>query len=250
MPQVAGVDSAVGRQLGRPVRMQVSTSRPRILQDEILPTQPVRLGEDDAIERLRDQYFQERQGRMPVSFRNPTMWNGFSMEVSAADAAAGGLGWQPGAGAKPETATVDGASAEIVWSGGSPPTDGRHVLCRGDGRQIGEIVADKGSLTIRVADDVRCRYWIAFDPAPADLAGTREGGSVRFEWRLLRSETLPDGIRRDDRWRNGRTQRIDLPLNFRDGAAQCSFSVALVDKVSGWAIETQVDEIAASAAAR
>jgi hypothetical protein len=230
--------------------MQVSTSRPRILQDEILPTQPVRMGEDDAIERLRDQYLQEQQGRMPVSFRNPTMWNGCAVEVSAADAAVGVLRWQVDTGAKPESATANGTSAEIVWSAGTPPTDARYVLCRGDGRQIAEIVADKGSLTIRVAGEVRCRYWIALEPAPADLAGTNEGGPVRFEWRLLRGEAFSDGIRRDDHWRNGRTQRIDLPLDFRDGAVQRNFSMALVDKVSGWAIGTNVDEIPAPAAAR
>lgn len=210
-----------------------------MVQDAILPTEPVRAGEDDAIERLRDQYYRERQGRIPASFKNPVLWNGVAVEVPSADRNAGGeLRWRDAASG----ATVSGGRAEIAWSGGRPPAQGRYVLCQGDHRVIAEISVDAEGMAIKAVEKARCWYWVAVEPKADDLTGFNASQPARFIWRLAQGGALPDTSRRDDRWLNGRTQRLDLPLDLRDGAKAQILPVVLVDRVTGWAIGSQIGQ--------
>lgn len=250
-PGAGGVPS-MGEQLGRPVRVRVSSWRPQLVQDVILPTQPVRVGEDDAIERLREQYLSERQGQIPASFRNPVLWTGCAMEVSSADlTAAGQLRWRDASGPSVGSATVSGARAEIAWSGGTPPAHGRYVLWRGDGREIADIAVDQGTVVIKVADQVRCWFWVAVEPAAADSVDpTGSQAIARFDWQLLPGAILPELSRRNDHWRNGRAQRLDLPVDFRDVAGSYIGPVLLVDRISGWAIGSNIEQAPVSPLAR
>jgi hypothetical protein len=236
-------DPGKGERLSRQVRLRVSSWRPQLVQDVILPTEPVRADEDDAIERLREQYLQERQRRIPVSFRNPVLWNGCLVEVSSADlVVAGQLRWRDATGAGAGGATVSGARAEIAWSGGTPPANGRYVLCQGNGREIAEIAVEKGGVVVKVADQVRCWYWVAVESAAADSTDFTASQSPRFDWQLSQGAALPDASRRDDRWRKGRMLRLDLPVDFRESAGTCAFPVVLVDRVTGWAIGSQIEQ--------
>jgi hypothetical protein len=238
--------------LGRPVRVRVSSWRPQLVQDVILPTQPVRVGEDDAIERLREHYLSERQGQLPASFRNPMLWNGCAVEDSSADlTAAGQLRWRDASGPGAVSATVTGSRAEITWSSGTPPAKGRYVLCRGDGREVANISVDQGTVVIKAADRVRCWFWVAAEPAAADLVDPTGSQAVaRFDWQLLQGAILPELSRRNDHWRNGRTQRLDLPVDFRDVAVMSICPVVLVDRISGWAIGSNIEQTPVSPLAR
>ena len=52
-------------------------------------------------------------------------------------------------------ATVSGARAEIAWSGGTPPANGRYVLCQGkNGSEIAEVAVDQGAVVVNAADRV------------------------------------------------------------------------------------------------
>jgi hypothetical protein len=250
VPPVGVEESEKGGQLSRQVCVRISSWRPQLVQDVILPTQPVRAGDDDALERLRKQYFKERQGRIPVSFRNPVLWNGCAVEVPPANLAEGQLRWRDAAGVGTGSATVSGARAEIAWSGGTPPTTGSYVLYQGDGREIAEIMVDQGSVIVKAADQVRCWFWVAVEPAAVDLNDLAAGRTNRFDWQLSQGAALPEASRRDDRWRNGRVQRLDLPMDFREGAGMCTFPVVLVDRVTGWAIGSQIEHTPAVAKAQ
>ena len=245
----AGGQPAKGEQLVRQVCVRVSSWRPQLVEDVILPTQPVRVGEDDAIERLREQYLLERQGQIPASFREPVLWNGCAVEVSSADlTAAGPLRWRGASGPRTGSATVSGARAEVAWSGGTPPANGRYVLCRSDGREIASIAVDQGTVVIRAADQVRCWFWVAVEPAAADsVAPTGSQAVARFDWQLLPGAIFPGLSRRSDHWRNGRTQRLDLPVDFRVAARM---GICLVDRISGWAIGSNIEQAPVSPPAR
>lgn len=242
----------MGERLGRPVRVRVSSWRPQLVQDVILPTQPVRAGEDDLIGRLREQYLSERQGQIPASFRKPVLSNGCAVEVSPSDlAAAGSLRWRDVSDSGAGSASVSGARAEIAWSGGTPPGTGRYVLCRGDGREIANIAVDQGIVVIKAANGIRCWYWVAVEPAAADSADPAQGPAVsRFDWQPLPGAVLPELSRRNDHWRNGRTQRLDLPVDFRNVAGTCACPVVLVDRITGWAIGCSIEQAPAFLPAR
>lgn len=100
---------------------------------------------------------------------------------------------------------------------------------------------------LEAAKDVSCRYWVAVERASADEAGLpRTQGATRFDWRLLHGAHLPTSCVRDDNWPGGRGQRLDLPVGVREGGtATCS--LALVDRITGWAIVSEVSQEADSA---
>jgi hypothetical protein len=239
----------MGVRLSRKAYIRISAWHPQLIQDVILPTQPVRAGEDDAIERLREQYFKERQRQIPASFKSPVLWNGCALEVPPADMAVGNLRWSESTNTEVRGTTIVGARAEIAWSGGTPPVDARYVLSRRDGRKIAEIMVDKGGVAVRAASEVRCWYWAAFEPAAVDLADFTAGQPARFGWQLSQGARLPDASRIDDQWRGGRTQRLDLPVDLSENAGRNKFDVVLVDRISGWAIGSQIDETQAPVAA-
>ena len=244
-------ETSKGERLGQAVRIRVSGWRPQLVQDVILPTQPVRDGEDDKIERLRGQYLKEQQARIPASFRNPVLWNGCVVEASAADvAAAGPLRWQEVTGPDSGTVAVSGARAEIAWPAGTLGT-GRYVLCRGDGRAIADISVDQSGILIRAADRTRCWYWVAVEPAEADAAGPDGGPAVsRFDWQLRQGAALPEACRRNDRWRDGRARRLEIPVDLRVEAGSQRYPVILVDQVTGWAIGRDIEQDPVSGAER
>jgi hypothetical protein len=230
------------------VSIRVSSWRPQLVQDVILPTEPVLAGTDDAIEQLRENYLKEKRGRIPASFRNPVLLNGCALVVASGDLTSGKLLWQHSSGGGEGIGTISGDRAEIAWSGATPPPTGRDVLCRANGREIAEIVVDRGSVVVKALDGVRCWYWVAVEPAAADSVDITAGAPSRFAWQLSRGAILPDATRRDDRWRDGRMQRLDLPINLNDSAGTSTFAVAFVDRVTGWAIGGQIDEQASPVA--
>jgi hypothetical protein len=81
----------------------------------------------------------------------------------------------------------------------------------------------------------------------ADSTDLNASQTTRFDWQLSQGAALPDTSRCDGRWRNGRTQRLDLPMDFREGVGMCTFPVVLVDRVTGWAIGSQIEETSVAA---
>jgi hypothetical protein len=145
---------------------------------------------------------------------------------------------------------VSAARAEIAWFGGNPPANGRYLLCLGNGREVAKIAIEDGGLVIEVAEHVRCWYWIAVEAVAGDVAGAAGGRAARFDWQLEHGGELPDGSRRNDRLRDGRTQRLDLPVDFRESTGLRDYAIVLTDRDTGWAIGSQIEEAPASGAAR
>jgi len=235
-------DPVDGDRLPRQLHIRVSAWRPQLVHDVILPTQPVRDGEDDAIGSLRERYLLDRKSRMPESFKNPVLWSGCLLEISAAGVG-GPLRWRDATSGGAGGATVNGVRAEISWTGGIPPAEADYVLCGAGDRVIARISVRKGNLVIKAADGVRCWYWAAAEPAASDCAGLPEGEAERFGWQLRDGSTAaPDSIRRDDHWLNGRAQRCELALDLREDGGQRSDALVFVDRITGWAIGGGIEQ--------
>jgi hypothetical protein len=199
------------------------------------------------MELLRERLFQERREQIPRTLKHPVVQFGFALEIPA-NGDGLQLRWRDAVGREPAGATVRGQRAEISWSGGSPPRDVDYVLGYPGHREIAWITTNpQGGLVLEAAKDVSCRYWVAVERASADEAGlSRTQGASRFDWRLLHGAHLPTSCVRDDNWLGGRGQRLDLPVGVREGGtATCS--LALVDRITGWAIVSEVSQEADSA---
>ena len=230
--------------LTRQLHIRVSPWRPQLVSDAILPTQPVRVGEDDAIESLRERYLLERRNQMPESFKNPVLWSGFSVEIPGGDASAGEpLRWREATTGQGNQATVSGGRAEIEWSGGIPPARADYVLCEAGDRVVASLSVRSGEVVLKAVARVRAWYWVAVEPAAADAASLPpERAAARFHWQLGKGAAMPDSIRRDEHWRSGRARRCDLPLDLREGAGRRSEALAFVDRVTGWAIGGEIEQ--------
>jgi hypothetical protein len=247
----AGTSGPAGTQLSRRAILRISSWRRQLVRAEILPTVPEQSGESDSIEQLREHYLHAQENRIPASFRNAGLWNGWTVEVSPGELAAGPLRWSGGGGKEISGASVSGGRAEIAWSGGMPPSGGRYILCAGDGQILVVIVADSGQIDVKTAEQVRCWYWVGVEPAAADSAELAKGRSERFEWQTSGGAVLPGSIKVEAPSGKAQMLRVDLPVDLRKGAAgRGAIPVLLVDRATGWAIGSQIEEAPASAAAK
>lgn len=241
-PRPGAGDAPQPGRLVRALRVRISAWTPRLVQDAILPTQPVRDGEDDSVDLLRERLLKERGERMPQTLKHPVVQFGFRLEIPASR---DGLQprWRDQAGREPSEANVSGQTAEIAWSGGPAPDHGEYVLGYPGGREIARITTDaQGGVVLEAAKDVSCRYWVAVERAAAEGTGLpATQGASRFEWRLLDGSNLPVSWVRDDHWQGGSAQRLDLPVGARGSGARTD-SLAFVDRITGWAIVGEVSQ--------
>jgi hypothetical protein len=244
-PMLSGEDAAKGERLVRQLHFRVSSWRPRLVRDVILPTLPVREGEDDAMESLRERCLLESKNQVPESFKSPVLWSGCIFEMFTADAGAGqSLCWRDATVSQAGGTTANGQRAEISWPGGIPPANADYVLRGARDRVIASVTVRQGDVMIKAAGGVRCWYWVAAEPAAADCARQPPGGVVpRFAWEIRDGPVMsPDLIRRDERWLNGRAQRLELPLDLGEGEGTISNVLAFVDRATGWAIGGGIEQ--------
>lgn len=241
--------SGAGVRLSRRASLRASSWRRQLVRDEILPTVPEQSGESDSIEQLREHYLQAEENRIPASFRNAVLRNGLTVEVSKSELAAGPLHWSCGNGKEIRGASAAGARAEIAWSGGIPPSGGQYVLCSGGGQILAVIAADSGRIDVKAAENVHCWYWFAVEMSAGDSAEIAKGASERFEWKTSDGAILPDSSKAEAPSRKAQMLRVDLPVDLRNGAAdKGAIPVLLVDRKTGWAIGSQIEEVPGSAA--
>jgi hypothetical protein len=51
---------------------------------------------------------------------------------------------------------------------------------------------------------------------------------------------MSEPVSRDEHWSGGGAQRADLPLDLRDDAGERSDSLVFVDRITGWAIGSEI----------
>jgi hypothetical protein len=218
-------------------KVRATAWKAELLQDVILPTNPVAVGQEEPLNELREKLMQTQRARMPQTFREPVTQSGFALEFEATGET-GLPRWRDAAGAEPKEATVQGNRAELAWTGQAPLRGQEYVLSQGDGREIARISREAGGGAVVVtAPNVHAWFWVAIERGGTERADGAAAAS-RFNWQLLTGGEIPASWRRDDRWRDGRGQRLDLPLE--DGGMSVSHPLALVDRVTGWAMTCEI----------
>lgn len=215
-------------------RVSASVWQSRLVRDLVLPTQPVPEGEDDALEAMQAQFLKERKAQMPPTLRQPVTTSGLAFEFSSGVSP---RRWRDAAGAGIAGSTVQGNRAELAWAGAHAPRGTDIMLDDAAGQEIVRVSLDQtGAPKITARTGVRTWYWVGIEHAPADAAALRPGpAEPRLTWRLLAGTADASGWPRDNRWRAGRGQRIDLPLG-PTGVGPGRHVLALVDRITGWAI--------------
>jgi len=215
-------------------RISSGTWKARLLQDAILPTLPVPEGRAEQLHDLRSGQLRQRQSAMPATIAAPVVWSGFALDISGLrpgnEASAG---WRVAAGGSPAALTARDGRAEITWNASGPERGAVYVLGWPGGPEIARISVDaNGRPSVKAAAGVRTWYWIGAERSAADQAG-------RFRWEDLSGAPLPAGWSRDDRWREGRGMRLDIPLR-SSGKTEAGYVLALSDAESGWALTCRI----------
>lgn len=223
-------------------RVSASSWQSRLVRDLILPTQPVPEGENDALEAMQANLLQERQAQMPPTFHQPVTTSGLAFEFRPDEAGpARPLRWRDAAGSVIAGSTVQGNRAELAWAGANAPRGTDCVLSDAAGQEMVRVNLDQtGAPKITARPGVRTWYWVGIEHAPADTAALPPApAEPRLSWRLLAGTADASDWPRDNRWRAGRGQRIDLPLG-PTGVGPGRYALALVDPVTGWAMTCDI----------
>ncbi len=211
----------------RVVRVQAGEWRVRLLGETILPTQPVRAGEEVTFETMRAQMLAERRAQLPVAFASVRGRRGFAVESES-----GPLQWRIPAGADTISAQADGNRAEIFWAEGAAPSSEIYEAVDEQGRAVArlEVGADRTPVLSLTAET---RGWCWF---------TLDGEVTSFIGRRLSLETMPSAWH----WTmDAHGAHLQIPLTTSAGTAEVE-TVALVDPATGWAIISQITLTATS----
>ena len=205
---------------------QISASawKPQMVQDVIVPTLPVPASRKESLEAMRAQLQKTQREHMPPTFRQPEVWHGIILELPEAGPE------MPRWRDAPPGASVQGNRAELAWSSQPSPIRSEYILETHAGDELARVsVEATGAMVVKAAPSVRGRYW----------AGIAQAAGHRFMWRLLSGEAIPATWRVEEDWREGRGQRVSMPLGL-GAASRSNYSVALVDSLSGWALTGEI----------
>ncbi len=222
-------------------RLRVTPWQTRLLNDQILPTAPTRVGEGDAIAALRERLIRECRAQIPPMFNQPRTRIGFAIELFRATTTRPQPHWIGQSPTTTTSATVDATHAEISWPDNAPP-ETACTLVTEEGRELARVTADdRGAFSLATAIGLRGWAWIAVDrPTGAEAHLTARDWTTRLDWRVVSGAPAAPTWRRDDHWLDDHGHRLDLDPGEK-GNAPARRTLALVDRVSGWAIVSDIE---------
>ena len=219
------------------VAMRMTGWATRLVRDTIVPTLPVRVGEDDSVEPMRERFVREQKARMPDTFRHLSIMSGFVFEFPAAPDG-GAYYWEDSPDFGMMKRTVSKNQEEVSWSGETLPREGSSVLVSGNGLEIVRLSVDQeGNVALKVLEGVRCSLWLSVLPAKTDESVSAPGERAsRFGW-LVNRVAFGTASRPGKPAPEPRDLRIAIPLELPKGLR---IEAALSDRTSGWALVTKI----------
>jgi hypothetical protein len=174
--------------------------------------------------------------------RNPAIRCGFAIALPVATTGPTPPQWRETSGASPVGGTVLGTRAELSWAGDATKGIDCTLVATG-GRELARVMGDpRTGVTLFIASGVHGCPWIGIERAPADNASlTTADWTARLDWQVLHGASKPESWRRDDHWLASRGHRLDLVADER-WSGQVKRTLALVDQVTGWAIESEIEQ--------
>jgi hypothetical protein len=221
--------------------IRVSPWKSRLVQDLILPTQPLTADEEETVEAFRKKALQEKIAQRPGSFQQPVARTGLTFEFGADEAGKNvSPHWENDRDAEAPGSTATRNRAGLEWDITGPLPNASYSLGYSDGRVLARVSVDaSGVPTLKIAAGVRVWCWLGVERKAVDGSPAGKEAETKFEWRLLPEGTIPPSWKTDDDWAGGKGQRVDIPLDSTPARAG-GYEVALVDPASGWAIARNV----------
>lgn len=229
--------------IGPPRRVLVSPVKLRMVKETILPTQPMLLENEGAIEALRNKLRAEQLAKIPAILKQAPLLMGFTFVVAESRGPGGtpAAHWESADASALGQTEVHGNRAEVWWNSNHPPALSEFVLRCADGREIARVRLDReGLVLVASTSDARASLWFGVErPAFPSGISAVEPASRSLVWRARSGTTLPVAWTADEAWTDDRRSlRVDLPL--AAAAAQTNHALALVEPDSGWALAFEV----------
>src|SRR5262249_55864791 len=125
----------------------------QMMEDAIVPTEPVRIGVDDTSEKLRQRLLRERKALLPATLGRSRLHEGYALDLPAGN---GKAAWHAEKMTEVISATVRESHAEICWNGALPPVNIVYHLVRDDGYELAVLHTDgKGGSVMLTTTHVR-----------------------------------------------------------------------------------------------
>jgi len=234
--------------LTRTVRVRLAPWRVRLMEDSILPTQPLRAGQVEPVAALRQQILAEQKAKLPATLTQSEVLSGLRVQIAPGDLT-DGLAWRDEQGAVIVGSRVENGRAEITWAAANAPVErpvrlsGRNGLVLADARYEPQT----RELVVRTAEEAQAwlRWVVRAVPGDASRVAAGETADVkaRFAWRTGTGNPVPIGWHTSDASDAAADHRVDLPLGSVLGSVAAQ-SCALLDHVTGWALVTEIRQAA------
>lgn len=234
--------------LTRTVRVRLSPWRVRLMEDSILPTQPLRAGQVEPVAALRQQILAEQKAKLPSTLTQSEVLSGLRVQIPPGDLTEG-LAWRDEQGGVLAGSRVEKGLAEITWAAANAPVDRPVRLRSRNGVVLAEARYEPQTreLVVRTAEEAQAWLRWVVRAVPGDVsrspAGSAADGTGRFAWRTGTGNPAPAGWQATDATDATADHRVDLPLGSVLGAVAVQ-SCALFDRVSGWALVTEIRQAA------
>ncbi len=250
--QVASVAAPALRmssaRLTRTVRVRLAPWRVRLMEDSILPTQPLRAGQAEPVATLRQQILAEQKAKLPATLTQSEVLSGLRVQIAPGDLT-DGLAWRDEQGVVIMGSRVENGQAEITWAAADAPVDQPVRLSGRNGLVLAEARYEPQTRELVVRTSEATQAWLRWiiRAVPGDASkvpvGEAAGAKARFAWRTGAGDPVPTGWHASDAIDAAVDHRVDLPLGsvFGSVAAQ---SCALLDHASGWALVTEIRQAA------
>jgi hypothetical protein len=169
------------------------------MTETILPTMPVPVGSKEDTRTLRREALRATHAERPVTFQRPVMLAGLSFELA-------------------------GEKAEIAWRDEQLTEEVVATARTESGRVLAEVRrAVEGEISVRLADGVTARYWMALEAAHPDAP--MADGSARFRWQR--------GVEDGRKGTGMEGARFEAVLTPREAVVPVQFAT-VKDEMTGW----------------
>jgi hypothetical protein len=207
----------------------------RLVQDAILPTQPEPVGAPRAIDHLARDLLHQRTARRPALFEHAAGRLGLAAVVSSTTT--GLPEWSiPVAGKSSVSSGISVEQTRISWLSAEPITSASARLATLDHVELASLHWDaNGQVAATWHEDVHLRLYLQLESLSGE--GAKAG---LLEWHVSERSDSPRQLQQPARFAKAKVG-LELPLPPLRQGRGLTYTIALVDPASGWALTSEIE---------